>query len=450
MPDDRHQSQLPAVPPDNFSVVRPNSRLLQRGVAWLNETRSIRLIVIGLIADGGSLFMQARMEDAEKYLYSTKQEQDRWKEWRYITLYEFSTSGSFIRVLRLPLLEFRPEWTAAVVNRFPGNVKVGTQLIHYSETFVTKTELSFDDIRIDYLFSRLGERLAVWSDSNLPDMYRSSGSAYVPTGWDIRPEWIVDDQLVSVAVETPALNPNGAGYTEAPIHQIRVADENEFLQAIAFAQPEIPLPGDEELPFDADVASIHRLQFPVPSYVIGGNESDLRLRRGWSSCTHDARSIWFLSDSRSLVWRMDLQGKLPIITCYSLPHPLDLFRSGVTTLRDQDHKRWVPTQDHYDRFENWNESDGDRVLLSYELHSCFDNRVLITVSGELPRRLDWQQEGVLVLFEVQDDGFVPLRAVGTSDDRLERLLEISDRLEREEFDKRLDRIMAAPRHLCER
>lgn len=323
MPDKDRTSDVPMIRRDDFSITRASSRLVKRGLTTLTESPKIDLDIHDLIAFGSSIFVCHSDWDAQPYDFANFPEVEFSDQHRQVVLYEFSHMGGYMRKLHLPLIRFSQAGYLFLSRRWPGPITIRQEFIHLSE------ELEFSDlgnsVRVDYLFSRTGERIAAWANGIAIDRHRAEDESLTPTNLGIEPVWFVGDRMLTI-------QPDVSGRTGATANFAVSCSVDELVKAVQ--NPAV----------FTDESGRHVSQVPTP--VVSwreidlrdelGNRSDLRIHAesvNNRNQSNDPEAAWvFIGGDRQYIGRIEMNGAEPTLVVFPNPGGRELLRSQVVPL----------------------------------------------------------------------------------------------------------------------
>lgn len=316
MASDKFASNPLVIRDTGLGVDQKSSRLLKRGLSALDAARSVCLEVVDLIAFESSVFVLS--DDWDKTGIGFK---DRALKWscRHLVLYEFKRSGQFIRKLVLPLVKLTDEGYSHVYWRARGTVQIRSDFIHFYE------ELDRDDFggtgrrrgtRIDYLFSRTGERKAIWANGVFVNNYRLSSEPIVPMAGGYRRNWATVDKLIHIH-----------GNCDAPYkHTIVFTDVYALARNIALLRGGAENGKNPQI--DEGLDTVHAADFPVKfRYVSRGSSVS-----AWDCVNCDPQAVWFMNNwtgSNTSVWKVEIDHNGPKVSSFTLPDRHGLIRQGI-------------------------------------------------------------------------------------------------------------------------
>jgi hypothetical protein len=120
---------------------------------------------------------------------------DDLKKRRQLVFYEFSRTGVFVQRLVLALHNLTDEGYSQIEGRSPGRPIIGAHFVHFHENIALVGIL--ESVRIDYLFSRNGERLAIWANDLFFDRFRAPFEPQIPSEVAFHPESASSDWLIA-------------------------------------------------------------------------------------------------------------------------------------------------------------------------------------------------------------------------------------------------------------
>lgn len=395
---------------------RVDSRLVSRGLVALEEVPKVRLEVLELIVFGASVFVLTKDWDPQATLRSRIFGSDAWKKHRRVILFEFHRSGVFLRKITMSLVEFSAQGYTAIRIRNPGRLLIRSQVVHFYEYVTIRRDQHWVEVRVDYLFSRDGKRLAVWSDSEEIDRMRNHNERHVPKCSGLKPEWVVDERLIAIEPrpESPGTSLRGASLPnelvsdDESLHYVVVSHNvAHWITLIAQIGESAEARSTNFIP--SSVHTYNNVEFPAPRTLGPG----VRYYGDLSDSSSDAGSVWFLEDrsrddslDRTQVWRMMLSNSEPIISDFALPHPYDLIRLGVLTLFDSEGNIWTPIQIATEPIYDDEDSDYSAVEtheLIYERIYCWGDKLIAQI-------YDYQSASEpLILFHISNDQILPVK-----------------------------------------
>ncbi len=268
---------------------------------------------------------------------------------------EFHLSGAYLGLVSLPLIEFTEEGYARISDRLRGEMTIRSSFVHFYEHLrIGKNPSSFS-VRVDYLFSRTGERRAIWSDNDFTSRFRRSGEAVVPTSWWLKPEWATETELVHLGARRDAsaqaysrTSSSHDAYSHTYVsylapYTVVSQDVERWVTLISGLQEPSP-PKMQTASIPVTVHSCNMAMIPA-SYP--GERCDLEDNGSRS----DSSAVWFLAGGlqahESFVWKLEIRDRAPQITTYDLPHPYDLVRQGVLKIHHSSGDAWIPSEEDY-------------------------------------------------------------------------------------------------------
>ena len=358
MGGDNQGSSIEPIQTPESHLSTENSRLLTRGIEIVEAPNTL-LTVHKIIVFEDSVFVLTPDWDAHMTVRASSWNRtDTWKGHRQIVLFEFHQSGAFLRKITMPLIEFSAEGYSEIRGRRPGDLTIRSTFIHFSEDFEVRRSDWPQSRRMpnatEYLFSRSGERRAVWSTGNWVDRSRHSSEPRVPTSSWHRADWASRTHLIGV--EEWYESPQRYGYVGQP--QVKMGANNEPSGASIVSQDveawvsQLSYSEHDTTPTTVprEMHAFHLTNFPS---VRGSPRSRPGL---WGSHTrHDPDALWFFEEYpavneslETLLWKVDVSVGTPRIVRYALPHPYDLMRHGIIEILDEEGKSWVPSVGDHD------------------------------------------------------------------------------------------------------
>lgn len=276
----------PAVRTITSDVADFKSRLVQRGISMLSESELLELSVMGLDAHDKSIFIRAHGADGDD-LIASYQDKDWWITHREVMMFEFWVSGTFIKCIRLPLMQLIPRGLEKVEGRTAGELSFGDKYIHYYERFET-TQFS-RPVRIDYLFSFSGEVLAIWCNEHFAHDYRPSGYPPIPHPSAMMPDCLLENLMIRVVSEMHYQPSTGEQVEESKKERIYFSTVEEYIDAVKSADVHMDKRemGEKEVVEYKDMTPPHNsviVDFPVPDHFV---DYGRWFRQGWSSSIND-------------------------------------------------------------------------------------------------------------------------------------------------------------------
>lgn len=422
----------------HLSTDHLSSRLIKRGLAALNESRTLRLEgYYRLIAFEAYVFVLTDNWDAHGTMINVFwSESDGWKNQRRVVLYEFHRSGVYIGKIILPLIKFTAEGYTGISKRRPGKVTIRSTFIHFCEHLQIPATANTPNVRIDstggrltyvcsvridYLFSRTGERRAVWSDNGFVNWGRHDDEPIVPISPWLKADWITETLLISL---------------ERSEHFLVTQDIEEWVNFIqGLQEPTSPQRETPSIPFT--VHTYHPVDFPAHRSLYADDSLFLSL----SDTTTDPKALWFFGNEpkkneqhKTLVWKMEMSAHTPLITTFTLPHPYELLRRGDITLSDGDQgDAWTPTDADYQRMkgkydeqfddENGSYFDGSYDGKYFSLYAWDEDLVIYT-------GFDDSEGDVPLIFRIEEESLSVVKALDPEYTQVTDLVEswIGDRL----------------------
>lgn len=348
-----------------LSVDHASSRLVRRGLAVLDEVRAVCLDVDRLIAFESSLFVLAkkwdhsawgRYEDPAWRQFWSESPAQRPKIWngrRQVTFFEFHRSGAYIRKVALPLVKLTPEGFTRVQDRDCVAVTIRPHFIYFRECLWMGSYSDARPCHIHYLFSRKGERRAVWSSSDLIKQYLLHHEPTVPAAW-LDPDLIDETSLITLRLRHESQG-EPRSYINFGEQLEPHASTVSFILASHDAEQWITYVSTLREP-SAPTMQTLPIPHPVPTYNAVDLPASMSLSSYLSSAVtaSDPRALWLLGDEvrdnghhERSISRMELDDVKPRVTTYSLPHPYDLIRQGIITLMDDHDVSWMPSEADY-------------------------------------------------------------------------------------------------------
>lgn len=194
MADERRPSDVSEIAhKGEVSIDRTSSLLLRRGLDALDTERMVRLQVVDLIAFEDSVFVLS--DDWDESVLVERGKAIPWSQ-RRIVLYEFHRDGSFLRKVLLPLYPMREKRYGLIKGRVPRRLLIRGEFIHFCEKL--QTEGQSRTVRIDYLVSRAGVRLAVWANEQFFNVDRVSDEPLVPDRTTLKPDCALAGTIVTI------------------------------------------------------------------------------------------------------------------------------------------------------------------------------------------------------------------------------------------------------------
>jgi hypothetical protein len=313
-----------------------------------------------------------------------------------MVLYEFSTEGEFRRKLELFLLEFNPDGCAQIERRVPGKPIIRDGAIHFFETLHMRHptrwrricyrpvarydnhaqvdydfEHASDEIRIDYLFSRSGERQAVWADSTFADHYRQPSEPFVPSNIGLGPQGITRHRLIEVIPShfRGHVAPNNR-------HQAIHRDIQQQIAWVERAGRYLSIGGRE-------LSCSRSAEHSAVDFPQGAMWSRQKPQMAWGAVCSDQSAVWFAgsycSDEEypNYIWRLDVGEGKPLVQAFRSWHddfdPWERFASYEN--RDSFMSTMVRAEKPAIRITNllpWN----DKLLTKIELLDATDDTYL--------------------------------------------------------------------------
>ena len=329
-----------------LSMDHASSRLLRRGLAALNEVRTVCLEVGKLNAFESAVFVFA--EGWDSFRTDVMNKTETWKAKRSVVCFEFDRTGAYVRKIAMPLINLTGEGYARIRSRHIREITIRTGFIHLYEDLYTEAEER--PLRVDYLFSRTGERQAIWSDSDFVDQHRRSDEPVVPMAPWLKPEWADSTRLIalyehhdSLGDPPPLTNSDEDLYSYGKTFEYLVVsqDTEQFVAQITGLQG-ISEPEKRTPVFDLNHHHHDVVHVPVGTQLYVGN----RTNRLWGrNTTSDSWAACFLAGPGSgadVFWLLKLSNSGASVTTYSLPHSDDLIRHGFITIDDDNGDPWVP------------------------------------------------------------------------------------------------------------
>ena len=454
------ESDLPVVRRvDLRSPLKP-SRLLERGIAALVDERMAPLDILRLIAFESSVFVLSTDWDAQasEYLIFSGDfvKRDRGlgnrdldyddepsnieslRNTRRFTMYEFHRTGYFIQKLTMELIRLTEEGYEQLERRSPGRPMISSNFIHFHEVLMMGGSLP--DVRIDYLFSRKGERLGVWSDHRFPSLFRAPDQTLVPIFRAFRPEWaVLNTLLASIAIEDDEDNVFAGSVA------LYVANHEWVAQK--FSIPDYP--GSCKYIFEYQnygklidkFKNVHMFKdYPSGQLCAGvkGNpleEFEIELEtfeNAWNMTTSDPQGLWFMDTESAEIWRIEFAvGEIRSSPCYELSHPMDWIRDGLIGIIGPQHDEWKPSSEDYERLHDVYQNQLPFKHLECELWGAWGDDVIIEVSASWRSGYSWASpEPILLLFRVNDDKMSHVKLLDPFKD-VQRALTFDDSMERD-------------------
>lgn len=348
-------SKSPAVRRDDIGHLRASSRLLERGVIAHNMLRQATLEVVGLEAFGSSVFVRSKDWDAEAnnppYLFNRHSDMVAVAQNRRVILYEFERGGEHLRRLVLSLLQLRTDCDVVTKERSSGSVSVRGEFIHFYEHFEF-FDIGLPLVRIDYLFTRSGQRIGAWSKGPGIGRLCTDSALHEARNVDLSPHWIIGDRLVDFR-----RNPDTSVFIHTDVHTL--------------CQPGLlPSAGQGQVRSEPQTSVTEsRLYIPdehFPITFVG------RSLHPYSTTTSDLNAAWLyfrMSDDKAgeaAISKLTFDGSRPVIAGWRIPSHHELIGTGII-------KNWFPdlsaaTEDYYDHEpgeDDW-EHLGCRRLLSWD------------------------------------------------------------------------------------
>lgn len=340
-----------------------SSRLVRRGLRALDEIRMTPLDVEELAVFGSSVFVFAKQWDSSAWgryeipswrqfmSEPLDQQAEIWNRWRQVTLFEFDRSGKFIRKIELPQLSFTSEGLAKILDRDCVAITIRSNFIYFRENLWMGDYPGADRCDIYYIFSRTGERQAIWSNSKLAHRYRGHQEPKVPVAEWLDPDLIDDKHLIKIAVQDASMGSQYQYSSSVAIDhsisadskvELSFQDVETWIIAISryqenTSQPEdmSPVPVATSRSVGVDLALSGSLQYYLNHVTI----------------SPDPRYLWLLGDEktrndtlqRSIV-KLDIGFFPPKAITYTLPHLYELIHRGIVAVTDRNGRLWTPSQ----------------------------------------------------------------------------------------------------------
>lgn len=435
MSDGEHRHRLPVSRPEPL-VPMHTPRLLRRGIDALRHEEHVPLEVIELVAWGAAIFIMSTDWDREVRFANERDSEHSRSSWaqREIVLYEFDLSGSFVQRLALQLVHLKDEGYSRILSREPGPASPRSSFIHFFERLTT-SEYS-RPVRVDYLFDRSGKRLAVWSNEEFIDRYRLSDEPLAPSGSGVVPSFVTDIDLVRLDSDLWYHPPSGEYVEESRDEHVSVISAEKMVQHVQNPARYERSGHNYSTLIDSRVAVASKVSFPVSERFIAGQ----RFVPGWTATSVDRHEIWFMSHwtiANSSLWALDVQDDTVKLRKRTLPSPYWLIETGMITVpsnwpmsefskRGMFHDITVVDSDldDYDYGEEdtelWNEHDFNEEIeevvekydLTLETKKFFvsGEKAVIILTCHVPS-VDQHTDDVMVLFDVTDRSFVPVKSV---------------------------------------
>lgn len=431
------ESDLPVVRHVDLRSLSKPSRLLERGIAALAEERMVPLDILRLIAYESSVFVLSTDWDAQasEYLifpgdtverdasfraldldYDHEQSDiEALRHTRQFTMYEFHRTGYFIQKLTMELVRLTEEGYEQLEGRSPGRPMISSNFIHFHEVLVLAWNLP--DVRIDYLFSRKGERLAVWSDHPFPNLFRAPDEPLVPIFHTFHPRWAASDCLIASSrkkVEFDVLD----GSVELKVVNSELAGMRRDDQYFAedWGDPSTYI--FEHQHYQMLTSRFNNIQLfnDYPSrklcaQVVGNPVERFRLtldtfQGGWDMTTSDPLGIWFMDTESAEIWRIGfVAGEIMSSPCHEMSHPLDWIRDGIIGIIDHQHDQWSPSSEDYQRLYDYQyRNQRPYEDLECQLWGAWGDDVILEVLATWREGYSWDStEPILLLFRGDND-----------------------------------------------
>lgn len=348
----------------------------------------------------GSLFIHPIKADGDS-VADRFDDPEWWQRYRYVALFEFSFSGEYRRLIKLPLLDLDPLGSSRVTKRVPGSLKVGQQYFHYFETLET-TEFS-RPVRIDYLFDRAGKVKATWSNEPFAHDHRPAGYPPIPHPSLHRPDFLLGDGMISLRPEWPDRTPEERDYAYSYIERITFVEIEKWIHAL---EKLVPYKLDPRSDRTREDTSWWMLKESLPAQdvtlempVADGFCLDRVMTRKWSSSVSDGKRAWLYSIQNFLVWSAEFVNGLPVFSPFNLPHPYDLIRQEFIQVSFRGDLDWVPKDEDYARLASKGFRERELPQLAYSLVAASNNRLLLMIAGDI------------IAFEVTEQALKPVKNV---------------------------------------
>ncbi|MGI8404481.1 MAG: hypothetical protein ACR2OE_06905 [Thermomicrobiales bacterium] len=294
-------------------------------------------------------------------------------------LYEFSRWGEFRRRVDLSLIDFRRDGQSWIEARVAGELIIQDDYFYLHEDVRIRSSESI--ARIDYLFSRDGRRLSVWSNRVEPNNCRLPSELVIAYAPEVRVDWFAHHRIYAI---TPRITSPSAQFTSHTVHALETAllvPHKEPLQNTALDT--VPLALATAVPHSGQVVFSIASEVDPDRAPYAGNYG---FSPGWWGTCTNGDDVWFISCSENTLWCLAMENEGFSVTTYTLPAPRDLAIQNWIYLWDETRNRVEPDDD-YDPYDG----------LSY------DSRFF--VSGDLVAATIWQEvvDGPADVYVVQSN-----------------------------------------------
>lgn len=431
------KSDLPVVRRVDLRSLSKPSRLLERGIAALSDERMVPLDILRLIAFESSVFVLSTDWDAQasEYLIFSGDILERdasfraldyddepsniesLRHTRQFTMYEFHRTGYFIQKLTMELVKLTEEGYEQLERRSPGPPVISRNFVHFHEVLVMRGRLP--DVRIDYLFSRHGERLAVWSDHRFPNLFRAPDELLVPIFGAFHPQWAASDCLIASSRIEDEFDPLNGSVKLKVVNQEWVAQKSSI--------PDYPGPSTHIFEYQnyeklADkLRNVHMFNdHPSGQLCAQVNRNPLEefsleletYENEWDVTTSDPLGLWFMQTGTAEMWRIEINvHETKVSPCYEMSRPLDLIRDGIISVIGPQHVRWIPNVEDYERLYDVSyQNQLPFGHLEYQLWGAWGDDVIMEVLASWSEEYFWEfPDPILVLFRVDDATLTAVR-----------------------------------------